>query len=246
MDTIFCLGDEIGGVRLENHIGGDESVVRAARVSYGKSSSTPERDKKLISYMLQNKHGSPFEHNSFTFHIRAPLFVVRQWQRTRIGVSYNEISGRYTEMVDSFYIPKIWRVQDAKNKQGSAGALNNSELLSAELKKDCEESYRSYLWYLSQGVAKEMARMVLPVNLYTEFYFTCNARSLMYFIALRSEQHAQWEIQQYSNSMWKFFAEIMPWTAEAFLQTLDLGKYCSTVGSVPGPNYDDVRREVVR
>lgn len=225
-----------GFVRLTEHIGGDASVVSAARVSHGESSKGEAADKKLIQYMLTNSHFTPFEHNLFTFHVKLPIFVARQWIRHRIGVSFNEISARYTEMDDTFYVPEKWRGQDTKNRQGSAGAaLTPDYVLSSILDDNNKETMKRYRLLLEHGVAREMARMVLPVNLYTEWYFTCNARSLMNFIQLRSEQHAQFEMRQYANSMWPLFAKKMPWTAEAFLSTLNLTKYQALDG-IAGPN----------
>ena len=215
-----------GFVRLEDHMGNDASVLRAARVSYGSESTSEERDKKLISYLLAHDHGTPFEQNSFTFHIKAPILVFRQWHRTRIGVSYNELSARYTEMKDEFYIPKKWRTQDAKNKQGSVEANLPDDILSKVLEKNSAQSYENYKWYIEQGVAREMARMVLPVNLYSEMYFTCNARSLMFFIRLRSDSHAQWETRQYSHAMAFLFREVMPWTFDAMVA--EMGKDVAT------------------
>jgi thymidylate synthase (FAD) len=220
---IFVLGDKIGSVVLENFSGGDDSVVRAARVSYGKTTTDEERDKKLIAYMLKHKHGSPFEHNLFTFRIKAPILVFRQWHRTRIGVSYNEISARYTEMKDEFYLPTSWRAQDTKNKQGSSDAalpMHVEADASQAIHNHCIESMSLYRHMLKDGISREMARMVLPVNLYSEMFFTCNARSLMAFIALRSDEHAQYETRQYSHAMAWFFGQLMPWTWCAFSENL--------------------------
>jgi thymidylate synthase (FAD) len=215
-----------GFVRLENFSGGgDASVVRAARVSYGSESVSEEKDKKLIAYMLKHRHGTPFEHNSFTFHVKAPIFVFRQWHRTRIGVSYNEVSARYSEMKDDFYLPTVWRAQDTKNKQGSVAAAlphQDCERIASEASAHAMQAYRDLL---KNGVAREMARMVLPVSLYSEMYFTVNARALMFFIGLRSDAHAQWETQQYSNALAHYFRIAMPWTYEAFYQTLDKSQY---------------------
>lgn len=209
-----------GFVRLEDHTGGDDSVIRAARVSYGAKPPDEQKDKKLISYMMEHEHSSPFEHNLFKFHVKAPIFVFRQWHRTRIGVSYNELSARYSEMRDEFYIPTTWRAQDQKNKQGSVQADLNNNLCTKALIQSYEQSMFVYRLLLQEGVAREMARMVLPVSLYSEMYFTCNARSLMAFMGLRSDIHAQFETRQYSHAMAHFFQEKMPWTAEAFFDSL--------------------------
>lgn len=222
-----------GFVRLEDRMGGDMSVVRAARVSYGSESKTPEDDRRLIRYLLEHEHGTPFEHNAMTFHIKAPIFVARQWFRHRIGQSYNEVSMRYREAKDEFYIPAKWRAK--AGKQGSVDADLDHDLLSFELQEGCEEQMARYRKALARGAAPEMARLHLPVNAYTEWYWTVNARSLMSFLKLRSEQHAQWEIRQYSNSLWEIFAWAMPWTAEAFLGTLPLARYQALDGRA-GPN----------
>lgn len=223
---IDVLKDGISRVSLMSHSGGDESVVRAARVSYGKTVTDPERDKKLIAYMLLHKHGTPFEHNLFTFRIKAPIFVFRQWHRTRIGVSFNEVSARYTEMKDEFYIPKVWRAQDTKNKQGSVQSsdIGHAEATKA-LTRVCHDAMATYNWMLKEGIAREMARMALPVNLYSDMWFSCNARSLMNFIELRSEDHAQAETRLYSDALAECLKSVMPWTYEAFTSRLDPDRY---------------------
>lgn len=207
-----------GFVRLVDFMGGDQGVVDAARVSYGGKSKGPEADRKLIAYLMKHKHESPFEHSVFKFHVKTPIFVMRQWIRHRIA-SYNEISARYTEVKDEFYVPAKWRAQDVKNKQGSVAAPSlDHAALTAAFQGQIDASLACYKDMLSAGVAREMARMVLPVNLYTEFYWTINARSLMNFVSLRADSHAQWEIQQYGEAMAAAFREAMPWTWEAFLR----------------------------
>lgn len=213
-----------GFVRLEDFSGGDNSVVRAARVSYSPRNPDEEKDKKLITYMLDHEHGTPFEKSMFEFHVKAPIFVFRQWHRTRIGVSYNEQSARYSEMTDEFYIPTKWRAQEngpKANKQGSEDSFAlPHKVLSEVFEKNCAQAFENYKWYLKQGVAREMARMVLPVNLYSQMYVTFNARSLMFFIALRSDSHAQAETRQYSHALALFLRYKMPWTWDAFADEL--------------------------
>lgn len=207
-----------GFVRLVDFMGGDQGVVDAARVSYGGKSKGPEADKKLIAYLLKHSHLTPFEHSVFKFHVSAPIFVARQWFRHRFA-AYNEVSFRYTEVKDYFYMPGKWRGQDKKNKQGSsAAAALDQDALHKAFKAQVDASLAAYKKMIEQGVAREMARMILPVNLYTEFYWTVNARSLMNFVALRADAHAQWEIQQYGEAMARAFKELMPWTYEAFLR----------------------------
>jgi thymidylate synthase (FAD) len=207
-----------GFLRLVDFMGGDQGVVDAARVSYGGTSKGADADRKLIAYLLTHNHGTPFEHAVFKFHVKAPIFVARQWFRHRMS-SYNEISFRYTEVKDSFYMPETWRGQDKKNKQGSTAAADlDQRALHEMFKVHVDAALATYKKMIAMGVAREMARMVLPVNLYTEFYWTVNARSLMNFVALRADGHAQWEIQQYGVALAHAFRDAMPWTYEAFLR----------------------------
>lgn len=229
-----------GFVHLIESMGNDRGVVQAARVCYRSNGLTdPEKDRKLIRYLLDHDHGTPFEHAVLKFHVKAPIFVARQWFRHRMA-SYNEVSGRYTEVKDEFYIPEKWRAQDTVNKQGSIAGDFDHAMIDEATRDHYETSIVLYRRLLGQGVSKEMARMVIPVNLYTEFYWTINARSLMHFIKLRSEAHAQFEIRQYSNAIFKLFAPIMPWTCEAFLGTLSLARYSAASG-IAGPCIDDVK-----
>ena len=207
-----------GFVRLVDFMGGDQGVVDAARVSYGGVSKGAEADKKLIAYLLKHSHLTPFEHAVFKFHVSAPIFVARQWFRHRFA-AYNEVSFRYTEVKDYFYMPGKWRGQDKKNKQGSISTVElDQKALHAMFSSQVEAALASYKKMIELGVAREMARRVLPVNLYTEFYWTVNARSLMNFVALRADGHAQWEIQRYGEALAHAFRDGMPWTYEAFLR----------------------------
>jgi thymidylate synthase (FAD) len=205
-----------GFLKLIDFIGGDLKVVLAARVSFDMTPKGDERDKKLIEYLLKNGHLTPFEHSVFQFHVKCPIFIARQWMRHRWG-SFNEVSSRYTEVKDEFYIPKQFRVQDTKNKQGSIddSSLPNDKLLK-EYENAIENSYRTYELLIKNGVAREMARMVLPVSQYTQFYWTVNARSLLNFLKLRMDDHAQYEIREYANAIHEIFKEKMPWTWESF------------------------------
>lgn len=205
-----------GFVRLVDFMGGDLAVVQSARVSYAAESKGEEADRKLINYLLKNDHMTPFEQSVFKFHVSCPIFVMRQWIRHRMA-SYNEISGRYTEVKDEFYIPTVWRGQDLKNKQGSVAANVPNEELTRLLDSQVRACYETYQKLLKLGAAREMARMILPLNGYTQFYWTINARSLMNFISLRADAHAQWEIQKYAEALASFFEEKMPWTFSAFL-----------------------------
>ncbi|MEN3041802.1 MAG: FAD-dependent thymidylate synthase [Fervidobacterium sp.] len=209
-----------GFVRLVDMMGDDYSAILAARVSYGQGLKTPERDKALIMYLMEHGHETPFEHIVFTFHVKAPIFVARQWFRHRIG-SFNEISQRYTEIKEEeFYIPLNVRVNVPEDRQ-KAVEVNDKDLLESVVRKMevlFEESYKTYKELLEIGVARELARIVLPLATYTQFYWTVNARSLMNFLSLRADSHAQWEIQQYALAIAEFFRTTCPWTYEAFVK----------------------------
>lgn len=213
-----------GFVRLVDFMGGDNRVVTSARVTFAGESKGDERDKKLISYLLEHAHLSPFEHSVFQLHVKCPIFVARQWMRHRWG-SYNEVSARYTKVSDEFFIPQSFRAQDTHNKQGSISAdtLPQEELL-AVYNAALEQSYAAYTKLIDAGVAREMARMLLPVGQYTQFYWTVNARSLMNFLSLRADAHAQAEIRDYADALLGVLHEKMPWTHEAFLKVFGNGE----------------------
>lgn len=214
-----------GFVRLESSMGGDQAVLRAARVSYKSEAIDETRDRKLIAYLLEHKHGTPFEHGVFTFHVKLPIFVARQWIRHRMS-SYNETSFRYREAPEEFYIPETWRAQDTKNKQGSVD-LNSTDhnRLNEMVVSGQDMAMQRYKLLINSGVAREMARMVLPINLYTEWYWTVNARALMHFLELRCEKHAQWEIRQYGYALAEIFIQKMPMTFYAWAQTVNTPPY---------------------
>ena len=186
-------------------------AVESARVSFGSVSKGEERDRKLLEYLLEHGHFSPFEHSVFQFHVKCPIFVVRQWMRHRIA-SYNEISARYTEVHDEFYIPEEFRAQDTINRQGSVEGKLDDARLTEEYSAAIEASYSAYQALLKAGVAREMARGVLPVSQYTQFYWTVNARSLLNFLDLRMDKHAQLEIRRYAEAIAEIFRAKMPWT----------------------------------
>lgn len=205
-----------GFIRLVDFMGGDNRVVSSARVSFGAVSKGEEQDKRLIKYLLEHAHHTPFEHCYFQFHICCPIFVARQWMRHRWG-SYNEVSARYTQVKDEFYIPSQFRGQDTKNKQGSVPTSSLDQAALIKLYEDSvEASYAAYKKLIEAGVAREMARGVLPVCQYTQFYWSVNARSLLNFLSLRTDKHAQWEIRVYADAIAKIFQEKMPWSWEAF------------------------------
>ncbi|MDR0645444.1 MAG: FAD-dependent thymidylate synthase [Elusimicrobiota bacterium] len=207
---------DAGFVKLVDFMGGDLRAANSARVTFGGASKGEEKDKLLIKYLIDHAHHTPFEHSVFQFHIKCPIFVARQWMRHRM-CSYNEVSARYTEVKDEFYIPAEFRAQDTNNKQGSLASkdFNNKELIKI-YGESIETSYKAYKKLLDAGVAREMARGILPVAQYTQFYWTINARSLMNFITLRADGHAQYEIRVYAEAIAQIFKEKMPWSYEAF------------------------------
>jgi thymidylate synthase (FAD) len=210
-----------GFVRLDGAMADDVSVVNAARVSFGRKVHEMDKaDVGLIGFLMRERHGTPFEHNSFRFHVRCPIFVAREWFRHRIG-SFNEFSGRYAEMSDDAYCPELNYVRSQVGKPGAY----SFETLDPEEARKASNSIQAAYYYanrvykdlLEQGVAKEVARIVLPVGTYTEFYWTVNARSLMNFLSLRTAETAMREIRDYAGEIEKLFAENMPITYEAWI-----------------------------
>jgi thymidylate synthase (FAD) len=223
--TTFKVLDH-GFVRYVDHLGDDKRIVEAARISYKSPSKGDEADKKLIEYLYKNKHTSPFEMVKLTLNVKLPIFVMRQWVRHRMQ-NLNEVSARYTELPDDFYIPETWRRQDSKNKQGSikekdwnplVGVTDRGfKLLASDiLEVHCSRSYSLYKEMLNEGIAREMARMVLPVNIYTEIYCCWDLKNLLHFISLREDSHAQSEIQEYAKAIKQILVELFPWTMEAY------------------------------
>ncbi len=205
-----------GLIRLVDFIGGDNAVVQSARVSFGKGSKGEEKDKLLIDYLMQHGHHTPFEHSVFKFHVKCPIFVARQWFRHRWS-SYNEISGRYTEMKYEFYRPAAWRTQKDKDYRYSDIEDGSAAEFSGKLDEIYEKVYSLYKEFIERGVAKELARIILPLSLYTQFYWTVNTRSLINFLKLRTDAHAQHEIRIYAEKINEIFKAKMPWSFEAFM-----------------------------
>ena len=210
-----------GFIRLTDSVGTDQTVVKTARVSYGNETKGAEADHKLLKYLLDNKHETPFEHLVFTFHIKCPIFVARQWFRHRIG-SFNEISGRYVKLNTEFWVPLEWRSNNQENKQSSSDAgftPVEAEKLYRKYHSALDLSAMIYEELLESGVAREQARGVLPLATYTEFYWTVNARSLFNFLRLRMDTAAQYEIQVYAKAILDLVQPIAPWTFEGFINT---------------------------
>ena len=199
----------------------DLSVVNAARVSFARRrEDVDDADAGLIRFLMRDRHGTPFEHNAFRFHIRCPIFVAREWFRHRIG-SFNEFSMRYAKATDDFYVPDA---DDVRSQVGKPGAYSFepvdpelAERTREELQAVYDTAYATYARLVEQGVARELARSVLPVGAYTEFYWTVNARALMNFVSLRAAETAQREIRRYAEACESFLAEQMPITHAAFV-----------------------------
>src|SRR5215213_2820003 len=210
-----------GFVALDGVFADDLAVVNGARVSFNDASDQmSERDAGLIRFLMRNRHGSPFEHGYFRFVVKAPLFVVREHHRHRAGHSYNEWSGRYSKMEPQFYVPDFVRSQ-----VGKPGAYTFEpvapevrETARAEIVRAAEEAFAAYERMLEQGVAKEVARTVLPLSMYTKYYWSCNPRSLMHFCSLRNSEFAQHEIREYAKAAEDFLAKLMPVTHAAFVE----------------------------
>ncbi len=208
-----------GFVRYIDHMGTDTRIVEAARLSYRAPSKGAEADQKLLEYLWKNKHTSPFEMVKVTLNIKLPIFVMRQYVRHRMQ-NLNEVSARYTELPEEFYIPTTWRVQSTTNKQGSVQDATKPIQWHADLAQatavHSRESYELYKRMLADGVAREMARMVLPVNIYTEIYACWDMKNLLHFITLREDSHAQAEIQEYGLAIKTICRELFPGVVRAY------------------------------
>lgn len=208
-----------GSIVLVDHMGDDLSIVRAARVSYKGTTKGNEADKKLIFYLMKNRHTTPFEMVKFTFEVVAPIFVARQWFRHRMS-NFNEESGRYTVLENGYYIPapEEIRIQDEKNKQASHGQMHPEVAIYANaiIKEQTERANEAYLSLLAYGVPREQARFVLPMNTLTKFIYCSDLHNLMHFIELRSSDHAQKEIRDYANAIVELITPYVPWTMEAY------------------------------
>jgi len=213
-----CLN--AGFVRLIDYMGGDESVVQAARVSYGKGTKTVREDRGLIRYLMRHKHTTPFEMVELKFHCKLPIFVARQWIRHRTA-NVNEYSGRYSVMKDEFYVPdeSAIRYQSSRNKQGRDELSIPADLSKKVVElliSEQEGLYKSYEKLLDSEIARELARINLPLSLYTEWYWKIDLHNLFHFLKLRIDPHAQYEIRTYAEEIAKITKTIVPLCWEAF------------------------------
>ena len=216
-----------GFVEVIDTLGSDLTVVNSARVSFGKRKEVYDKsDRALVKFLAKHKHFSPFRHMMVQFHLKAPEFVMRQWYKHVVGIettssyptkdhAWNEISGRYTPITD-YYIPEVWRKQSDDNKQASEGELDDlqQKRMNHLYDRYLREVERVYETMIQTGMAKEQARVVLPLSQYTEVYWTASFQAIMNFIDLRDEKTAQWEIQQYAKCLKEMMYDIYPETVK--------------------------------
>lgn len=213
-----CL--DKGFVRLIDVMGDDTAIVQAARVSYGSGTKKIHEDRGLIRYLIRHLHTTPFEMVEFKFHVKLPIFVARQWIRHR-AANVNEYSGRYSEMKDEFYVPAIdeLRTQSEVNKQGRSDDVLPSDVsveIAARMQAFQQTAYEDYRTSLETGLARELARINLPVSNYTEWYWKIDLHNLFHFLRLRIDPHAQYEIRVYGEAMARMVRAAVPLAYEAF------------------------------
>jgi len=228
-----CL--DHGFVRLIDYMGDDSAIVQAARVSYGKGTKKVRQDRGLIRYLMRHRHTSPLEMCEIKLHAKMPIFVARQWVRHRTA-SLNEISARYSVLDNEFYLPATQDLatQSDSNRQGRGDVLSaeQSAAVLALLKRDAEQSYQTYERLLGDefGLARELARMDLPVNYYTQWYWKVDLHNLLHFLSLRMDAHAQYEIRVFADAIARIVADWVPLVYEAFLDYRVGGQFLSRQG----------------
>ena len=216
-DTRYVKVLDKGFVGLIDHMGSDDAVVQAARVSYGTGTKKVREDRGLIRYLMRHEHTTPFEMCEVKFHIRLPIFVMRQLIRHRTA-SVNEYSGRYSVMTDEFYVPKTIELQSTTNKQGREGLYSEAETSGfRDIMNDMHtKAYETYEQFIEEDMARETARAILPVSNYTETYWKCNLKNFLHMAWLRMDSHAQWEIRMFADAMYGLVQPLFPAVCEAF------------------------------
>ena len=219
-DTKYVPVLDHGFVGLVDHMGNDNAIVQAARVSYGAGTKTVNDDRGLIRYLMRHEHTTPFEMCEVKFHIKLPIFVMRQLVRHRTA-SLNEYSARYSVITDEFYIPdpEVLQKQSTTNKQGREGGLTDEERghILADMLETWDDNYAVYERHINDyGLARETARSLLPVGGYTECYWKANLKNFLHMARLRMDSHAQWEIQEFARAMYALVKPIFPVACEAF------------------------------
>lgn len=209
-----------GFVRLVDSMGSDLSVVRSARVSYDAEWRTGEdvgKDEKLIQYLVKNRHTSPFESVTFTFEVKAPIFVFRQWHRHRTW-SFNEVSARYSELPEEFYVPALDQIttQSTSNKQMRTTKINkDADVIERRIRTNNNRSFETYRYLLEDGCPRELARTVLPVGTYSHMFATVDLHNLFHFLRLRLHEHSQYEIRVYAEAILRLIEPIVPVSVKA-------------------------------
>ena len=220
-----------GFIEVVDSLGNDLTVVNSARVSFGKRKSVwSAADRRLVKYLAKYKHYSPFRHLQVQFHIKAPEFVMRQWYKHVVGIetssnastkdhAWHEISGRYVP-VEDFYTPDVWRKQSEDNKQASEGVLDDlqQKRMTSTYNEFMRQVEMAYDRMIDAGMAKEQARIILPLNQYTEVYWTASFQAIMNFIELRNEKTSQWEIQEYAKALLECMYETFPKITEIWAE----------------------------
>ncbi len=210
-----------GFVRLVDYMGSDERIVQAARVSYSKGTKTVREDAALIDYLLRNQHTSPFEQVVLTFHCKMPIFIARQWIRHRTA-RLNEISGRYSVMEDEFYMPDAQAIakQSTNNKQGRGEIfpVDQAKEIQSLFADEQKNVYATYEKLINMGLARELARVNLPLSLYTQWYWQMDLNNLFHFLKLRLHEHAQKEIRLYAQAILHIIEQVVPIAAQSFKQ----------------------------
>ncbi|MCK9169964.1 MAG: FAD-dependent thymidylate synthase [Treponema sp.] len=226
LDKEYSVLDK-GFVRLVDYYGGDQRIVQSARVSYGEGTKAVSQDSALIDYLLRHQHTSPFEQVVMTFHLKMPIFVARQWVRHRTG-RMNEVSGRYSVMKDEFYIPAAEHIapQSTDNKQGRGTEPfppEKAEYIRTQFAEGQETAYKKYSELVEGGLAREIARINLPLSLYTEFYWEMDLHNLFHFLKLRLDSHAQFEIREYARVILDMCRAVAPLATASFINHLNEG-----------------------
>ena len=210
-----------GHVFVVDVMGDDETVERAARVSYQKGTRTKRDTEQLIRYLMKHRHTTPFEQCVITLDMKMPIFVARQFVRHRTQ-SINEISGRYSELPEEFYVPETRNIcyQSKKNKQGRAEAFppEEGDALQLQMVDESQESFRTYKQFLDADMARETARIQLPLSTYTQWQTTMNLHNLLHFLKLRMDPHAQWEARQYATAIFKIVSRWVPLSVQAWIE----------------------------
>lgn len=219
--SVFTVAGTKGAVRVVDIMGDDSSIVQSARVSYGKGTKHVSKDERLINYLWKHQHTSPFEMCEIKLHIKAPMFVARQWLRHRTA-SVNELSARYSEMQKDFYLPDLENIceQSTDNKQGRGAPLHPdlASKVRGLMEESCDKALETYEALLSIGVSRELARIIIPTGFYTEFYWKIDLHNLLKFLKLRTHKTAQLEIRQYADIiLHEIVKEWTPMVYKAFM-----------------------------